>query len=196
MKIDQIALEEYIREHRREVENNPFSAQPSIPIQTIREPAIPRGYMGFVTTTALFAADSFSKVKHYEDFNTVFENIRQRYNLGPVNARIAQKVNMTEDYFNRLFSRNGISERGTLWALSIGLKLNFADAEKLFKSCGQTIEGSYFIKKSGKEEEYYLQVDREGFLLYFLNHPNEYDDIDDINEELTRRGMKTLGNCD
>ncbi len=194
-EINETELHTYILEHRIEVERDAAEKQAASRKPRLTAPSIPDGCMGFITTASLFAADKYSRVKHFDDFATVFESLRQKYKLGPVNARIAERVNMTEDYFNRLFSRNGISERGALWALAMGLKLSIEDAEKLFESCGQSLRGSYYIKKPGKEEEYNSQVDREGFLLYFLERPNEYDDIDDINAELSKRGMKLLGNC-
>ncbi len=194
--VDERELEAFIEEHRRRLEYEALTSCYAVPRPvTSFTPSIPSDVMGFVTMTSQHRADDFSRVRHFDNFSAAFEYIRQKYNLGPVNARIAQRVNMTEDYFNRLFSRDGISERGALWAIAMGLKLSIEDAEKVFKSCGQSLEGCYYIKKPGHEEEYNLMISREGFLYYYLLHSDEYDDIDDINELLAKRGMKILGNC-
>lgn len=99
-------------------------------------------------------------------------------------AEISRRGQIYEGTLSKMRSEATGVHRDYLWSIAIALKLNMDETEELFNSCNDSSFGAY--RMSEKE------IRRELLIRFYIEN-GKYD-IDDLNDQLDKRGFELLGN--
>lgn len=95
---------------------------------------------------------------------------------GMENSEIYRKANLSKSVFSSILSKGHIPKKGTIVALSIALKLDLRETERLLMKAGYTFSNS---------------IKGDLIAVYFINH--RIYDIDLLNRALYENGEPILG---
>jgi len=95
---------------------------------------------------------------------------------GMENSEIYKKANLSKSVFSSILSKGHIPKKGTIVALSIALKLDLRETERLLMKAGYTFSNS---------------IKGDLIAVYFINH--RIYDIDLLNRALYENGEPILG---
>lgn len=138
----------------------------------------------YMTTFKEFTLDSYiGQDITIPTFDQVLTKYMKQNNIKSY-AEISRRGQIYEGTLSKMRSEVTGVHRDYLWSIAIALKLNMQETEELFNSCNDSSYGAY--RMSEKE------IRRE-FLIRFYIEKGKYD-IDDLNDQLNKRGFELLGN--
>ncbi|WP_044937831.1 macro domain-containing protein [Pseudobutyrivibrio sp. LB2011] len=119
----------------------------------------------------------------FPSFEDLYEKYKERCNLKN-DSKVAERCNLNRDTISRAKKATRGISRDTLFALSLGLRLSWEEAEEFFISCDKAIYTDYQLTEAEKR--------RENVFRFCLKR-GVYD-IAEINEYLFDSNMLILGN--